>query len=261
MNPEDSGCEHDPGSGSSDESDDGAIEVEEYAPGRFCRAPPRKRHAEPSGPVLGPHFLPSRRERGLPKRPRRRRQWQRERQRLEWQQLDREWQRRRQEQERQSPPQQQEQVPVRCRRRRRRRVEPARPSDEVVAVAVAAAVSAVRQADRDDGSLAGGASTSGVVRPRSRKLRPLCYNCRRPGHVRAECPDFDNRVCHHCKELGHIFEFCPKKAQARPTEEEERELRRAAAVQLARRIRSGLASEFDVKAALTESGTKRKRRR
>ena len=44
-------------------------------------------------------------------------------------------------------------------------------------------------------------------------MKPLCSECNRLGHVKADCPLA--RRCLHCGEKGHIARDCPKKVAAK----------------------------------------------
>ena len=198
-----SGCEDDPRTASSDETDDGVLRLEEYAPGRFCREPRRKRRRSPQGPVYGPHFLPLRRYR-FPR--------------------------------------------GRGRGRVSRRVDRPAPEPEP------------RQNEGQQ-ILAGGVSGGAGPKVRSRRTRPLCYNCRKRGHLRADCKAEDNRVCHRCKQVGHLYRDCPADEATQPKEEGERRLREKATLTLVERVAKGEATLRDVKAAMKLSGPRPTRRR
>ena len=49
-------------------------------------------------------------------------------------------------------------------------------------------------------------ATSGTS---NRRLEPMCYNCRQPGHVKRDCPKPQKTiVCYTCKQEGHKASDC-----------------------------------------------------
>lgn len=45
---------------------------------------------------------------------------------------------------------------------------------------------------------------------------PVCHFCRRSGHIRAKCPELEQRKCFGCQKTGHMVRFCPEAGGKQP---------------------------------------------